>query len=107
MKRERRLYANGVGAYPELDDDAAYLQLVENVEAIIAEEQQVYWRSRGKQDEAARQNFDGEMTDQDFDRLGVSVGHCRSRVLLPSHITRLSSDIPRSGAARYWGAGSR
>jgi hypothetical protein len=60
MKRERRLYAKGAGAYRELDDDAAYLQLVENVEAIIAEEQQVYWRSRGKQDEAARQTISTE-----------------------------------------------
>ena len=55
MKRERRLYANGAGAYRGLDDDAAYLQLVENVEATIAEEQQVYWRNRGGQDGAARQ----------------------------------------------------
>jgi hypothetical protein len=29
--------------------------LVENVEAIIAEEQQVYWRNRGGQDGGARQ----------------------------------------------------
>jgi hypothetical protein len=55
MKRERRLYANGAGAYRGLDDDTAYLQLVENVEAIIAEEQQVYWRNRGGQDGGARQ----------------------------------------------------
>jgi hypothetical protein len=54
MKRERRLYANGAGAYRALDDDAAYLQLVENVEAIIAEEQQVYWRNRGGQEDGAR-----------------------------------------------------
>jgi hypothetical protein len=38
-----------------IDDDAAYLQLVENVEAIMAEEQQVYRRNRGGQDSAARQ----------------------------------------------------
>jgi Protein of unknown function (DUF4231) len=55
MKRARRLYANGAGPYRGLDDDAAYLQLVENVEAILAEEQQVYWRNRGGQDGAARQ----------------------------------------------------
>ena len=55
MKRERRLYANGAGAYRGLDDDVAYFQLVENVEAIIAEEQQVYWRNRGGQDGGARQ----------------------------------------------------
>jgi hypothetical protein len=46
MKRERRLYLNGAGACRSLDDDAAYLQLVETVEAILAEEQQVYWRNR-------------------------------------------------------------
>jgi Protein of unknown function (DUF4231) len=55
MKRERRLYLNGAGAYRGLDDDTAYLQLVESVEAILAEEQQVYWRNRGGQDGAARQ----------------------------------------------------
>jgi Protein of unknown function (DUF4231) len=55
MKRERRLYANGAGAYRALDDDTAHLELVENVEAIIAEKQQVYWRNGGGQDGAARQ----------------------------------------------------
>jgi hypothetical protein len=55
MKRERRLYANGAGAYRGLDDNAAYVQFVENVEAIIAKEQQVYWRNRGGQDGGARQ----------------------------------------------------
>jgi hypothetical protein len=50
MKREQRLYVNGAGAYRGLDDEAAFLQLVENVEAILAEEQQVYWRNRGGQD---------------------------------------------------------
>jgi hypothetical protein len=55
MKRERRLYLNGAGAYRGLDDDTAYLQLVESVEAILAEEQQVYWRNRAGQDGAARQ----------------------------------------------------
>lgn len=49
MKRERRLYANGAGAYRGLDDEAAFLQLVESVEAILAEEQQVYWRNRGSE----------------------------------------------------------
>jgi hypothetical protein len=55
MKRERRLYLNGAGSYRELDDDAAYLQLVESVEAILAEEQQVYWRNRGTEGNATRQ----------------------------------------------------
>jgi hypothetical protein len=55
MKRERRLYLNGAGSYRGLDDDAAYLQLVESVEAILAEEQQVYWRNRGTEGNATRQ----------------------------------------------------
>jgi hypothetical protein len=55
MKRERRFYLNGAGAYRGLDDDTAYLRLVESVEAILAEDQQVYWRNRGGQDGAARQ----------------------------------------------------
>jgi hypothetical protein len=33
----------------------AYLQLVESVEAILAEEQQVYWRNRGTGGSATRQ----------------------------------------------------
>jgi hypothetical protein len=49
MKRERRLYLNGAGAYRGFDDDAAYLALVESVEAILADEQQVYWRVRGRE----------------------------------------------------------
>jgi Protein of unknown function (DUF4231) len=56
MKRERRLYVNGAGAYRGLDDDAAYLQLVESVEAILAEEQQVYWRNRSGEGGATRQS---------------------------------------------------
>jgi hypothetical protein len=55
MKRERRLYLNGAGAYRGLDDDAAYLALVESVEAILAEEQQVYWPNRGREVGEARQ----------------------------------------------------
>ena len=47
MKREGRLYLNGAGSYRGSDDDAAFLQLVESVEAMLAEEQQVYWRNRG------------------------------------------------------------
>jgi hypothetical protein len=49
MKRERRLYVNGADVYRGLDDEAAYLQFVEGVEAILAEEQQVHWRYRGGQ----------------------------------------------------------
>lgn len=47
MKREYRLYINGAGAYAEVaDEDEAYRRFVENTEAIIAEEQQIYWQSR-------------------------------------------------------------
>jgi hypothetical protein len=49
MKREQRLYVNGAGSYRGLDDEAAFLQLVENIETIIAEEQQIYWHNRGRQ----------------------------------------------------------
>jgi hypothetical protein len=55
MKREQRLYLNGAGPYRGLDGDAAFLQLVESVEAILAEEQQVYWRSRGGEASVTRQ----------------------------------------------------
>jgi hypothetical protein len=54
MKREHRLYANSAAAYRGLDNEAAFLQLVENIEAIVAEEQQVYWRNRGGEDRAER-----------------------------------------------------
>lgn len=47
MKRERRLYVNGAAEYREvIDEDEAYLRFVEAVEAIIAEEQQIYWPNR-------------------------------------------------------------
>jgi Protein of unknown function (DUF4231) len=49
MRREHRLYLNGAGSYRGLEDTTAFLQLVENVESIIAEEQQVYWRDRAAQ----------------------------------------------------------
>jgi hypothetical protein len=40
---------NGADGYRGLEDRAAFLQLVENVEAILAEEQQIYWRDRAAQ----------------------------------------------------------
>ena len=49
MKRERRLYVNGAGNYRVTDEDEAYLRFVEAVEAIIAEEQQIYWQVRGSE----------------------------------------------------------
>ena len=47
MKREYRLYINGAGGYREAaDEERAYLQFVEAIEEIIAEEQQIFWQSR-------------------------------------------------------------
>ncbi len=46
MKRERRLFVNGAGEYSGLaDEEAAFLRFVE---AIVAEEQRIYWKSRGE-----------------------------------------------------------
>jgi hypothetical protein len=47
MKRERRLYTHGAGAYRGLPDREAYLMFVEAIEGIIAEEQNIFWRDRG------------------------------------------------------------
>jgi hypothetical protein len=47
MKREHRLYINNAGPYrTAADEEEAYQRFVENIEAIIAEEQQIYWKSR-------------------------------------------------------------
>ncbi|WP_165982421.1 DUF4231 domain-containing protein [Dankookia rubra] len=49
MKRERRLYVNGAGEYRGLaEEEAAFLRFVEAVEAIVAEEQRIYWRGRNE-----------------------------------------------------------
>jgi len=49
MKREYRLYINGAGDYAELsDEDASYRAFVANIEQIIAEEQELYWRGLGR-----------------------------------------------------------
>lgn len=47
MKRERRLYTHGAGAYRGLPNREAYLSFVEAIEGIIAEEQNIFWRDRG------------------------------------------------------------
>src|SRR5689334_2487369 len=52
MKREQRLYVNGAGTYRNVDEDEAYLRFVEAIEAIIAEEQQIYWQNRGTEPSA-------------------------------------------------------
>jgi hypothetical protein len=46
MKREKRLFVNGAASYRDLDNESAFLQFIENVEAILAEEQQTFWRDR-------------------------------------------------------------
>jgi hypothetical protein len=49
MKRERRLYVNGAGEYRGVaDEEEAFLRFVEAVEAIVAEEQRLYWKNRGE-----------------------------------------------------------
>lgn len=49
MKRELRLYINNADAYKELPDEtSAYQLFVERVEAVIAEEQQIYWQAHSK-----------------------------------------------------------
>ena len=49
MKRERRMYVNGAGDYRlSADEQDAYLSFVEAIEAIIAEEQQIYWPDRSE-----------------------------------------------------------
>ena len=47
MKREYRLYINNAGSYSTMkDEDRAYRLFVEQIEQIIAEEQQIFWQSR-------------------------------------------------------------
>jgi hypothetical protein len=55
MKREQRLYVNGAGSYRNVEEDEAYLRFVEAIEAIVAEEQQIYWQNRGSEPPAAQQ----------------------------------------------------
>ena len=48
IKREQRLYVNGANGYRDKQmEEEAYLQFVEAVEGIVAEEQQIYWQHRG------------------------------------------------------------
>ena len=60
MKREYRLYINGAGDYRTAEDEEeAYLRFVDDVEQIIAEEQQLYWQRRsGERDDGG--HADGE-----------------------------------------------
>ena len=56
MKREKRLYVNGAGDYRRpASEDEAFLCFVEAVEAIVAEEQRIYWRDRGDAHDTAGQ----------------------------------------------------
>ncbi len=66
MKREYRLYINGAGGYREAaDEERAYLQFVDAIEGIIAEEQQIYWQSRaggGRRDGGEADGAPGTVT---------------------------------------------
>jgi hypothetical protein len=55
MKYERRLYVYGAGEYKDFagKEDAAFLRFFERIEAIIAEEQQIYWQGREAEQKAA------------------------------------------------------
>jgi hypothetical protein len=54
MKREYRLFINNAGDYSgATDEDDAYRMFVEQVERIVAEEQNQFWQSRVKAKEAA------------------------------------------------------
>ncbi len=43
MKREYRLFVNQSGSYRRIDDELAYCRFVERIEAIIAEEQKLFF----------------------------------------------------------------
>jgi Protein of unknown function (DUF4231) len=62
MKRERRLYTHGAGAYRGLPEREAYLTFVEAIEGIIAEEQNIFWRDRGNNPPTLPGNSDSKIT---------------------------------------------
>jgi hypothetical protein len=61
MKRERRLYTHGAGSYRGLVEREAFVTFVEAIEAIIAEEQNIFWRERGNNPPAASGNSEGKI----------------------------------------------
>ena len=64
MKRERRLYTHGAGAYRGLPEREAYLTFVEAIEGIIAEEQNIFWRDRGNNPPTPRGNGDAKIAGE-------------------------------------------
>jgi hypothetical protein len=64
MKRERRLYTHGAGAYRGLPDREAYLTFVEAIEGIIAEEQNIFWRDRGNNPPTPPGNSDTKLAGE-------------------------------------------
>jgi hypothetical protein len=64
MKRERRLYTHGAGAYRGLPDREAYLTFVEAIESIIAEEQNIFWRDRGNNPPTHPANADAKIAGE-------------------------------------------
>jgi len=64
MKRERRLYTHGAGSYRALPEREAYLTFVEAIEAIIAEEQNIFWRGRGNNSPAPPDNSETKIAGE-------------------------------------------
>jgi hypothetical protein len=64
MKRERRLYTHGAGAYRGLPNREAYLTFVEAIEGIIAEEQNIFWRDRGNNPPTHPGNSDAKVAGE-------------------------------------------
>jgi Protein of unknown function (DUF4231) len=64
MKRERRLYTHGAGAYRGLPNREAYLSFVEAIEGIIAEEQNIFWRDRGNNPPTPSGNSDAKLSGE-------------------------------------------
>jgi hypothetical protein len=54
MKRESRLYTNGASEYSGLSEDKAFITFVERIEAIIAEEQRIFWSKRESNEPASK-----------------------------------------------------
>jgi hypothetical protein len=59
------VYVNGAGSYRNLEEEEAYLRFVEAIEAILAEEQQIYWQSRNSGPPAGQQSKPADPSDKD------------------------------------------
>ncbi len=64
MKREYRLYINYAGAYVDAQNEAlTYRRFVEQIEQIIAEEQQIFWQSQEVENDARNKSETTAGTD--------------------------------------------